>query len=41
MRVKLPSAQPVPAEQTEDFFALLAENNKLLERFNNLDPNAN
>lgn len=41
MRVKLPSAQPVPAEQTEDFFALLAENNKLLERFNKLDPNAN
>tara|TARA_B100000767_G_scaffold40256_1_gene33907 strand:- start:4625 stop:5875 length:1251 start_codon:yes stop_codon:yes gene_type:complete len=41
MRVKLPSAQPVPAEQIEAFFALLAENNKLLERFNKLDPNAN
>ena len=41
MRVKLPSAQPVPAEQMEAFFALLAENNKLLERFNKLDPNAN
>ena len=41
MRVKLPSAQPVPAEQIEAFFAFLAENNKLLERFNKLDPNAN
>ena len=41
VRVKLPSAQPVPIEQKDDFFALLAENNKLLDRFNNLDPNAN
>ena len=41
VRVKLPSAQPVPTEQKDDFFALLAENNKLLDRFNNLDPNAN
>jgi murein DD-endopeptidase MepM/ murein hydrolase activator NlpD len=41
VRVKLPSAQPVPSEQKDNFFALLAENNKLLDRFNNLDPNAN
>tara|TARA_B100001769_G_scaffold63725_1_gene47317 strand:+ start:359 stop:1609 length:1251 start_codon:yes stop_codon:yes gene_type:complete len=41
VRVKLPSAMPVPEEQRENFFALLAENNKLIERFNNLSPNAN
>ena len=41
VKVKLPSAQPVPSDQKEDFFALLAENNKLLERFKILDPNAN
>ena len=41
VRVKLPSAMPVPQEQRENFFALLAENNKLIERFNNLSPNAN
>ena len=41
VRVKLPSAMPVPEKQRENFFALLAENNKLIERFNNLSPNAN
>ena len=41
VRVKLPSAMPVPQEQRENFFALLAENNKLIDRFNNLSPNAN
>ena len=41
VRVKLPSAMPVPEEQIENFFALLSENNKLIERFNNLSPNAN
>ena len=41
VRVKLPSATPVPQEQRENFFALLAENNKLIDRFNNLSPNAN
>ena len=41
VRVKLPSAMPVPEEQRENFFALLAENNKLIDRFNNLSPNAN
>tara|TARA_B100000902_G_scaffold100604_1_gene102970 strand:- start:20635 stop:21885 length:1251 start_codon:yes stop_codon:yes gene_type:complete len=41
VRVKLPSAKPIPEDQREKFFALLAENNKLIDRFNNLDPNAN
>ena len=41
VRVKLPSAKPIPEDQREKFFALLAENNKLIVRFNNLDPNAN
>jgi murein DD-endopeptidase MepM/ murein hydrolase activator NlpD len=41
VRVKLPSAKPIPEDQREKFFALLAENNKLINRFNNLDPNAN